>query len=390
MAYHNKFIFSRKNMIVTALGLGVLTYMSVPDVNILSVYAADKMPENTAMPAMPVGVVTLKTQKIRLHSEFSGRFMAVEQVDVRPLVSGTISNIHFTEGGIVRRGDALFTIDVRPFAAALEQSKAQLNLAQSNVTLAKQDLNRSRDLVDKNIISKSRYDALNNALQVALAQVNIAKAQVKSAQLNYDFAHIKAPISGRIGRAEMTVGNIVASGSNAPILTRIVSNDKIYVEFDIDEQTYLRTAQMGDLKNMTVTVSLSENSEKTYQGKIKSFDNQINPESGTIRVRAILDNDGLLMSGMFARIKLFDAAETDIIAVPVESVMTDQDRKFLYVISPDNKVTYRPVTLGKMLGGYQIIDIGVSDGEKVMVDNLQKVRPDMVVIPKETPKKAKN
>lgn len=329
-----------------------------------------------------VEVVTMQVQKIRVWNEFSGRLEAIDHVDVRPRVGGTITQVLFEEGAVVEKGDPLFVIDPRPYKASLERAKATLQAAESEVRLAKAELKRAEGLVKKKVVSESRYDTANNAYKVALANVNVAKAELTQAKLNYEYAHIKAPVSGRVSRAEITVGNVIEAGANAPVLTSIVSTDKLYAEFDVDEQTYLKTVRGSKAGEMPVVLSLPGDDGTTYQGVIHSFDNRLDTTSGTIRARAILDNtDGALVPGMYANIKLGSAQAEPTILVSEKAIGTDQSKKYVYVISEDNEVTYREVTLGRSVAGNRVVLGGIEAGEKVLVNSLQRVHPGAKVEP---------
>ncbi len=331
-----------------------------------------------------VDVVTLKPESTRLWNDFSGRLSAVDYVEVRPKVSGTITEVLFEEGSIVEAGDPLFTIDPRPFEAAVKQAEAALAAARSQAQLAGIELRRAQKLVKDSVISQSVYDNRRSAYQVAQAAIRTAEAQLATAKLDLEYAHITAPVAGRISRAEITVGNVVEAGSSAPLLTTIVANQLIYAEFDVDEQTYLQSVRQSETADMPVQLTLPGDSSRIYQGAIRSFDNRLDSTSGTIRARAIFHNqDGLLLPGMYVNVRLGSANQKEILAVSEHAIGTDQNRKFVYVISPEHDVTYRPVELGRNLGGKRLVLAGLQAGEQVMVNSLQRVRPGMKVTPVE-------
>ncbi len=339
-------------------------------------------PEKNRVPS--VEVVTIEPQSIRIWSKFSGRLRAVDYVEVRPRVGGTITQVLFEEGAIVKKGDPLFVIDPRTFEAEFRSAQAALETAQSQTTLAKSELKRAKGLVQKKVISQSRFDSTKNEYQVAMASINTAKARMKQAALDLEFAHIKAPISGRISRAEITEGNVIESGLTAPILTTIVSVDQLYAEFDVDEQTYMKTRRSTAGGAMPVELTLTSDTSAVFRGVIHSFDNQLNTTSGTIRARAIFDNeDRALVPGMFVTVHLGSSGEQSILLVSDRAVRTDQEKKYVYVITPDSKVAYREVKLGRTLEGQRVVLSGLTSGDQVMMNSLQRVRPEMEVQPVE-------
>ena len=336
-------------------------------------------------PVPPVQVVTLQPQSIRIWSKFSGRLRAVDYVEVRPRVGGTITQVLFEEGAIVKKGDPLFVIDPRTFEAEYSSAKAALETAKSRTSLAKSELKRAKGLIQKNVISQSRFDAAKNEYQVAMASIHSAKARMKQAALDLEFAHIKAPVSGRISRAEITEGNVIEAGTSAPVLTTIVSIDQLYAEFDVDEQTYIHTRRQGTGESMPVELMLTSDPSAVYRGVMHSFDNQLNTTSGTIRARAIFDNtDGTLVPGMFVTVRMGSPSEQSILLISDRAIRTDQEKKYVYVVTPDRKVTYREVTLGQSFEGQRVVVAGLEPGEQVLVNSLQHVRPDMEVQPVES------
>lgn len=335
------------------------------------------------MQLMQVEVEVISPKKVRVWSEFSGNLVAVDNVEVKPRVGGKITEVLFEEGAIVKKGDPLFIIDPRPYKAALESAKANLNAAYSRAKLASVELERSKQLVEKKAISKSRYDTSLNDYKVANANINAAKAELVQAELNYEYAHIKAPVNGRVSRAEITQGNIIEAGPNAPVLTSVVSNYKLYAEFDVDEQTYIQTVRNRNSdKKMPVELQLSSGDEVTYKGEVHSFDNQLDATSGTIRARAIFENtDGAMVPGMYVNVKLGSATEEETMMVSDRAIGTDQSKKFVYVIDSNNAVVYREVKLGRTVGNKRVVLSGIKEGEKVLVNSLLKVRPGMKVKP---------
>jgi multidrug efflux system membrane fusion protein len=322
-------------------------------------------------------------KEITRWSEFSGRLRAVEDVEVRPRVSGIIDEVHFKEGDTVKKGDPLFTIDMRPFKAALAQAEAQLASAQARGALAASTAERAEKLFKQKALSQREYDERTNGNKEALASIKAAEAALTLAQLNVEYAEVRAPITGRVGRPDITVGNTVAAGM--VVLTTIQSVDPVYADFDIDEQTYLRamkTVRAGRAADMPVYMALADETEFRREGKIRSFDNQLSGDSGTMRVRAEFANtDGVLTPGLFARIRLGTADKTSAVLVNDSAVNTDQDRKYVYAVDDKGMVGYRPVQIGTLENGLRVIDSGLAAGEKIVVNGLQRVRPGMPVQP---------
>ncbi len=362
----------------------------------ITAYSAYDMPqadaENAAqapMPAMPVVISTIKPQNLEVWKDFTGRLQAVDYVEVRPEVSGKIQEIKFKDGQNVSKGDVLIVIDPAPYQAAADKAKADLSIAMNQYDLARKDLDRAQDLVKSNAISKRIFDERQNAVNVSRSQIEAAKAQLNQAEIDLDHAYVKAPISGRISRAEITEGNLVNAAANPPILTSIVSDEGIYADFEVDEKTYLQDIYaVARDKNaqvqIPVEIDLSSGNEKSYKGVIESFDNKIDPKSGTIRVRAYLDNeDQSLLPGMFVNIRLGSAKEDAKFLVSEKAIGTDQDRKFVYVIGDGNKVQYREVKPGVSINGQRVILSGLEPGDKVITEGIMKIRPDMIVEPQE-------
>jgi membrane fusion protein, multidrug efflux system len=332
--------------------------------------------------APQVNVITVASKQTRLWTEFSGRLQAVERVDVRPRVRGSIQKILFKEGAYVKAGDPLFVIDPRPYEATLATAKAALAAAESAYALNSTQLTRATKLLKLEGVSRNEYDSAVNQKASALAAIDAAKAAVHSAALDVQFAHIHAPVSGTIGRAEITLGNIVETGSNAPILTTIVSTKDLFAEFDVDEKTYLERVKAGAASAMPVEVVVSEKGIPAYEATIRSFDNQMSVDSGTIRARAYVNNhDNALIPGLYVTVRLGSVDEQPIISIPQRAVQTDQSNKFVYVVDAANKIAFRPIEIGNNQGDSVIITNGLQEGEKVVVGGLQRIRPDMEVVP---------
>lgn len=353
---------------------------------IQTVSASDPAPE--APPAPAVEVAELQPMEIRTWSRFSGRLIPVESAQIKPLVSGTIQQVLFSDGQLVRKGDVLFVIDPRPHQAEEQRAQAQLATARSRANLADDELQRAKQLHSTKLISQSIYDAAVSAHQVAQADVLAAESALSRARLNVEYAHISAPISGRIGRAELTVGNVVEAGPNAPVLTTLVADEQFYAEFNVDEQAYLQSVRSLQQQprspqieqSMPVELSLADGA--IYYGKIHAFDNRLDIASGTIRARAIFDNtDGLLTAGMYANIKLGSASTTPTLLVPERALGTNQDKKFVYVVDDNNTVQYREVQLGDHYQSHRVVEKGLEAGERIAVNSLAHLRPNSPINP---------
>lgn len=330
--------------------------------------------------AMPVPVVDIQSKPVQLWKEFSSRLVAVDYVEIRPQVTGIIEKVHFEDGQIVEKGDLLYTIDPRPYAAAVAQAKAELAAAKDDSEFAQKEFKRAEELLKTGAVSKQGYDERVNSVKNNKSAIASATARLKAAEVDLDNASIKAPIRGRISRPEITEGNLVDPLGNTQLMTTIVSDKEIYGDFEVDEQTYLNfvRAKSGQSveSEQAIPVKLSlPGDEKDYEGTIKSFDNKINASSGTIRARAIFKNDdNALLPGMFAKVEIGSTGEETLITVPEKAILTDQSRKFVYVVT-DGTATYRELKLGDNVGHDRIVISGLQEGDKVIVDNLMKIRP---------------
>ncbi len=338
-------------------------------------------------PAPPqVDVATVVAKTITDMQQYSGRLQAVGNVEIRPLVPGTIVAVHFKDGALVKQGDPLFTIDPRPYAAAVDQAAAQLAAAEARNGYAASDATRAERLLADNAIAKRDYDEKQNAAHEALANVAAAKAALTSARINLSYTNITAPISGRVSRAEMTVGNIVSTGASAPLLTTLVSESPIYAAFDVDEQTYLRYLSKDGRGSVPVMLGLADESGYSRQGVVDSVDNRLDTSSGTIRVRARFDNaDGALVPGLYARVEVGGGTPHPAVMVADAAIGTDQDKKFVMIVDKDNKAQYREVTLGNEHDGLRVIAAGLTPGDRIVVNGLQRARPGSAVTPNPVP-----
>ncbi len=342
-------------------------------------------------PAPQVSVAAALEREVTEWDEFTGRVEAVESVEVRPRVTGYIESVNFTEGSTVRKGDLLFVIDPRPYRAELSKAEAELARAVARSELAASDAARSKSLVDIKAVSREEYETRVNASREATANVAAARAAVDSAKLNLEVTRITSPIAGRVGKAEVTSGNLVTGGSNAAtLLTTVVSLDPIYVTFEGDEQIYLKyteLAQRGERQSSRdvanpVLMGLANDTDYPRRGTMVFVDNQVDPRTGTIRARASFENkDGFLTPGLFARVKLLGHNSYKAVLVDDRAIGTDQSQKFVYVVDAQNKVVYRPVKVGRLTDGLRIVLQGLQPGETVIVNGLQRVRPGVVVAP---------
>ena len=358
----------------------------------LGLSACDQQePAGPMFPAMPVSVAQPVHKDVVEWDEYTGRFAAIESVEVRARVSGYLESIHFTEGEIVEVGDLLFVIDPRPFEAAVDRAKADLDTAESRLELARKEVERAADLVRRQNVSQQAYDERLQEQQAAAASIDGAKAALRAAGLDLEFTRITAPVTGRVSRFNVTVGNLISGGAaNSTLLTTLVSLDPIHFYFDADEQAhlrYLRAAQAGTRPSSReaanpVLLSLADETDFIHQGHMDFLDNQIDNLTGTIRGRALFDNgDGLFVPGMFARIRLLGSGRYKAILVPDEAIGTDQNQRLVYVIDAEDTVSVRYVELGPMIDGLRVIRAGVAPDDWVIVRGLQRARPGGKVVP---------
>ncbi|HEU5041499.1 MAG TPA: efflux RND transporter periplasmic adaptor subunit [Gemmatimonadales bacterium] len=351
------------------------------------------------LPAPPpppaVTVAAVPERDINEWDEFTGRLEAVDAVEIRPRVSGYIKRVAFAEGKEVRKGDVLFEIDPRPYAAELARAEAEVEVARTRAELAARDVERAGKLVAVQAISKEEFDSRTAGQAEGEAEVRAAEAAVATARLNLEWTRVRSPIAGRVSNAQVTEGNLVQAGPpTATLLTTVVSLDPIYVYFEGDEQTYLKytmLARSGERpssrdKRNPVYIGLANETGFPHEGYVDFVDNQLNPESGTIRARAVLSNkDRLFTPGLFARIKLVGSGRYRATLIQDRAVGTDQDKKFVLVLKPDSTVEYRAVQIGRLVDGLRVVREGLKPGEQIVVNGLQRARPGMKVSAKLTP-----
>jgi len=345
-----------------------------------------------APPAVPVSVATVAEREVVTWDEFSGRLEAVERVEVRSRVAGAVQAVHFREGAIVQKGDLLVTIDPAPYAAEVDRAEAQVAAAQARLTHAANEHARAKRLWEESAIAQREVDERVNGLREAEANLRAAQAQLQVARLNLSYTQVRAPVSGRIGKLEVTVGNLVAAGPNAPVLTTLVSVNPIYASFDADEQTIVRALKELPagasarqlIERIPVRLETAAGADKVYEGRLQLIDNQVDARSGTIRLRATFDNrDGALIPGQFARIRMGQPQAQRVLLVSERAVGTDQDKKFVLAVGADNKAEYREVQLGAPVDGLRVVRNGLKPGDRIVVNGLQRVRPGAVVQPQE-------
>ena len=356
---------------------------------LLSGCARNEAAQHQAASLPQVTVAAAVSRKVTEFDEFTGRFEAVERVEERPRVSGYISSVNFRDGDEVRKGDVLFVIDPRPYVAERDKARAQLAQARSQLALAKSERERATKLLGQHAISQEEFDTRTAGNEQAQASVEAAQAALDSAALNLEFTRLTAPIAGRISRALVTSGNYVASGVTP--LTTLVSLDPIYVTFDGDEQAYLRYGKLAranthgashEPARNPVVVGLANENGYPHQGALVFLDNALDPATGTIHSRALLDNhERQFTPGLFARIRLLDSAQHDAVLVNDSAIGTDQTVRYVLVVGAGNKVAYRPVQLGPVIDGLRVVQSGLTAGETVVVNGLQRVRPGAQVQP---------
>jgi RND family efflux transporter MFP subunit len=342
-------------------------------------------------PPPKVSVAKPVVKEIQEWDDFIGRFEAVDQVDVRARVSGYLDRVLFQDGALVKAGDRLFTIDPRPYRNTAQQAEAAVASAQSRVEFAQGDLERAESLRRTGNIAEQLLDQRRQTFLTAQADLNSAQAQLRQGQLDLDFTEIKAPINGRVSRKLVTEGGLI--NANETVLTNIVSLDPIYFYFDVDERSFLAYARMQTSGGQTSTgpqandvmVATTDQTEPTLKGKLDFLDNRLDAQSGTIRARGVFENDDLFLTpGLFGRIRVLGSERYKGVLVPDEAVGADQDRRVVYAVGAENKVSLKPVRLGPRIDGYRVIREGLSGDDVIVVNGLSRVRPGQAVDPQVT------
>jgi membrane fusion protein, multidrug efflux system len=346
---------------------------------------SEKPPQQPAAAAAPpVTVATPVKRTITDWDEFTGRFQAVEEVQVRARVGGFVTSVEFRDGAMVNTGDLLYVIDARPFEAVAAQADGQLSDARAKAELAKRELDRGLTLNQSQAVSDSIVDQRRQALQAARAAEMQAEGLLKAAQLNIEFTHVLAPLSGRVSRHLVSVGNLVQGDTGAStLLTTIVSLDPIYIYFDMDEATYLKNNRLyfeGKRPSSRETpnpvqVTLSGETKPSHEGKMDFLDNRLDLSTGTLRSRAVIPNKDLsILPGQFGRVRLIGSAPYEALLLPDTAIATDQSRKIVFVVKDDDTVEAKPVVLGPLDEGLRVIREGLKAEDRVIVDGLQRAR----------------
>jgi RND family efflux transporter MFP subunit len=366
----------------------------------LLIACGQQQPPAAAPPPPSVTIATPVKRTITDMDEYVGRFVAVDSVEVRARVSGSLEKVHFSDGQLVKQGDLLFTIDKRPFQNALDQAKANLAQARANLAFAESDLARAAQLVRERTISEQVFEQRTQTKRTADATVAAQEAAVRQAALDIEFTELKAPIAGRIGDRRVSPGNLVTGGNggNTTLLATIVSTDPIRFEFTFDEASYLRYERMGSKskeaanrgKGVPVTLKLIDEKDFGHDGKIDFVDNVIDRSSGTIRGRAEFSNaKGLFTPGMFGRVKVPGSEPYEALLVPDVAIGTEQIRKYVMVVDKEDKVAPKYVTLGELSGDLRVIRSGLAPDDRIVINGLARLRPGIKVSPKtEAPAKA--
>ena len=350
-----------------------------------------------APPATPVSVAQVVSQDVSAWNEFSGRLEAIDRVDIRARVAGAVQQVHFREGSLVKAGDLLFTIDPAPYQAEVARVEAQVAAAQARVTYTQSEMQRSKALLEERAVARRDFDERDNAAREAAANLRAAQAALQTAQLNLGYTQVRAPVAGRVGRIEVTTGNLVAAGAGAPVLANLVSVSPIYASFDADEKVVrealasLPGGAAAERRGIErIPVEMVAGSDASTTGRLQLIDNQVDAKSGTLRVRAVFDNkDGSLIPGQFAKLRMGQAKDAAALLVNERAVGTDQDKRYVIVVGTGNQAEWRPVTLGASVNGLRVVTTGLKAGERVVVGGVQRVRPGSVLAPKDVAMDAK-
>jgi multidrug efflux system membrane fusion protein len=343
----------------------------------------EKPKEEPPQGGAPVSAAVVVEKDVTETQEFSGRLEAIERVEVRPRVGGYITAVNFTPGSIVRKGDVLFVIDARPYQAALNGAEAGAASSRAKADLAKLELTRAERLYADRAIAQRELDERAAGLKQLDADLRAAQAALETARLNMAYTRVQSPIAGRVSKAEITIGNLV---DTTAMLTSVVSVDKIYASFDGDEETYLRVGPLAHKGTpVPVRVGLANEQGFPHEGKLEFVDNRLDPQSGSVRMRATFANaDKVLVPGLFARVQVSggkDGKASQALLINERAVGTDQNRKFVFVVGKDSKAEYRPVELGPSIDGLRVVRSGLAKGEKIVVGGLQRVRPGAPITP---------
>ena len=374
--------------VIAAAAVGAALLVNVPSAQT----EGGSPTKKAAVQAVPVSVAVVEPKQTVAWDEFSGRLEAVERVDVRSRVAGAVQSVHFREGALVKQGDLLVTIDPDPYRAEVDRLQAQVVAAEARLAFTKGEVERGQPLLDSRVVSPRDFDQRTNAYREADANQRAAKAALQAAQLNLNYTEVRAPVAGRVGRLEITVGNLVAAGPGAPVLTTLVSVNPIYASFNADEEVVTRALSAFDrdargpaqIEQIPVQISTASQQGEPIQGRLQLIDNQVDPRTGTVRVRAVFENpDGRLMPGQFVRLRMAGAKAAPLLAVSERAIGTDQNKKFVLVVGNDNKAAYREVTLGSSIDGLRVVTAGLRADERIVVSGLQRVHPGSLLAPQQ-------
>jgi membrane fusion protein, multidrug efflux system len=381
-------VFKKRGAFVVASAV----FATVGAAMAITLHAGKPPAPNSPVASAPiaVSVAAVVQRQLTAWDEFSGRLEAIDHVDLRARVSGAVQSVHYREGALVKAGDLMVSIDPAPYAAEVERAQAQVAAADARVLHLRNEQQRAERLWQEQAIAQRELDERTDAVREAEANLRAAHAVLTSARLNLGYTQVRAPISGRAGKVDVTIGNLVAAGPGAAVLTTLVSVTPIYASFDVDEQVVLQALKdvpgaQGDrshIGRIPVRMGTGADAGTPHEGQLHWVDNKVDPRSGTVRVRASFDNpDGALFPGQFARLRLGRAKTRDAVLISERAVGTDQNRQFVLVVGGDQKAAYREVKLGPSVDGLRIVNEGLSPGERVVVSGLQRVKPGAVVAP---------
>jgi multidrug efflux system membrane fusion protein len=380
---------SRRKLARSGTGLPWLALAASATLSLAIAGCGSQASTSAGMPPPPeVSVANVLSKQVRQWDDFTGRVAAVETVELRPRVSGYVQRVAYAEGQEVSKGDLLFVIDPRPYQATLDRARAELERARSEARLAHAQDVRAQTLIAAQAISREEFETRKATTSGSDAAVRAAEAAVTAAQLDLQFTQVRSPIDGRAGRAVVTEGNLAQA--DATLLTTVVSQDPVFVYFESDEQSFLRygemarTGERSDTRN-PVRVGLASETGYPHRGTVDFVDNQVDPRTGTIRARAVLKNpDRLFTPGLFARVQLEGSGEFKAMLIDDKAVLTDQDRKYVYVLGPKNAAVRKDVVLGRAIDGLRVVESGLTPADKVIVHGVQKVFfPGMPVSPRQ-------
>ncbi len=357
----------------------VTSFAGLAAVAVLAACSAQAKQEAAAPPPAQVTVTDVAFKSLRQWDDFTGRLEPIDTVEIRPRVSGFIDGAQFSEGARIRKGQVLFQIDPRPYKAEADRATAEVARAMAQLDLAIVNRQRGERLLEQNALARSEFDRVASEERAAQANVASAQAALQTARLNLEWTKVTSPIDGRVSKAIITRGNLVTQAS---LLTTVVSDTPIYAAFNADEQTFLKYAAAERGKQSPVYMGLMTEDGYPHVGKLAFIDNAMDAKSGTINGRAIFANaDGRFTPGLFARIRMVSAEAQTVALAPDRAVATDLGKRYVVVVSKDNKAEYRPVEIGPLAGNLRIIRQGLKPGDRVIVGGLQKVKPGDTVAP---------